>query len=109
MDPTVCYDDLMTAIDDHQWEDAAELARNLWNWLANGGFPPARPPIEKDVPDVLEEPTAAGLRPFIAGINARLQADRSEGVKVSPRDLIKQAWPPALYSQHQHKEIRAFA
>lgn len=40
MDPTACWRLIKEAIEDARWEEAAEHAENLLEWLRRNGFPP---------------------------------------------------------------------
>lgn len=69
MDPAATYDRLAEHLNAKEWDEATEAARNLWNWLARGGFAPARPPLDYPKVTAMEAP---GLRHFIWGINSHL-------------------------------------
>ena len=43
MDPNACYDLIMEAQRDGDWDAVAEHVENLQTWLARGGFEPDRP------------------------------------------------------------------
>jgi hypothetical protein len=43
MDPNTCYDEMIQAEKDGNWDAVAEHAENLSTWLARGGFEPDRP------------------------------------------------------------------
>ena len=40
MDPQATWEELLTCYGQGQFEDAAEAAENLHQWLQRGGFPP---------------------------------------------------------------------
>ena len=40
MDPQKTWDDMLNALQRKQWDEAKELADNLYGWLRRRGFPP---------------------------------------------------------------------
>ncbi len=40
MDPNATLEELSVAINEWRMEDAKQHARDLWEWLDSGGFPP---------------------------------------------------------------------
>lgn len=70
MDPKATYDLLVRAINDKDWEAATEAARNLYNWIVGGGFPPDCLRIDmEEIPTVEENKSAAGLSHLVRAIN----------------------------------------
>lgn len=80
MDPNATYDALDSALRESRWSEATEHARALWNWLANGGFAPARPELAgyalTRMPPQHRAYLAPGLSHLVNGINRKLRGEK---------------------------------
>ena len=47
MDPDSCFDQTLEHIANEEWDDAAEAAESLQEWLRKGGFPPGGGKLRK--------------------------------------------------------------
>lgn len=47
MDPDECFAMILENIAHEEWNDAAENAENLRNWMIKGGFPPGGGKLRK--------------------------------------------------------------
>lgn len=49
MDPTACFQRMLTAILEHDKEEALSAADDLAGWLARGGFEPTWTPDDREL------------------------------------------------------------